>query len=648
MAPKVARTQSSCESGEGLSTIHRLLNGLHLLEMCPKTNHMMILYGHFTLHFLGPTWTYPIPISIKNNMTRENWYTPNPFQAKSGISSSKWKWMNNKIYELIMLSKSIVIAKLELLTTVLIFCNLSANTFDFRMGPMTLTILDMVHVFGLRLSGRVINVTHDWAPHSLLIAESLGNFGPIIQLETRADLVWIASVLIRQLGFRQAIPIPFFDSVQCGTSYRLHSPPKMDVGQDEEVGDVFVLQKAVAEAERQNDGASGDVSELLGDSEGKTEIVVEHQATHQTRAIVVETSDPRETLLKKRTRAQVVKSSKSSASMVEAGVGRKKQKASRPQVTKKPNIISRKDPLGAEMYQKAKDMQDSTLAALEPSPTQEFQPASTTFGEPIIPKILVVLEVISPRAFGEGLGTIPPSPVSGSDPPPATRSHYPSFQGLGLYLATSLSQLVKKFGQIETKLQSPSPSFESPLLQNVRQIFKDWMKRDFNASFSLKILHDAEKALTELYNAQLLSKAQYESFLSFFENLQALRDQYQKAERAFNRVKCFQEKHTKTSATLQQLVEEGSVMEDRIAVVDAKIQRLENQLSSLKAEKMSLTNHLSKKVEEMENISQEVEDSKNQLTNNNTYLGEPSRIFIIMQTYFSRIVALTEDAKLLG
>ena len=75
---------------------------------------------------------------------------------------------------------------------------------------------------------------------------------------------------------------------------------------------------------------------------------------------------------------------------------------------------------------------------------------------------------------------------------------------------------------------------------------------------------------------------------------------------------------------------------------------MEKQLSSLKAEKMSLTNHLSKKVEDMKKISQEVEDSKNQLANNNMYLGEPGRIFTIMQTYFSRIVALAKDAKLLG
>ncbi|KAB2599559.1 hypothetical protein D8674_009830 [Pyrus ussuriensis x Pyrus communis] len=113
---------------------------------------------------------------------------------------------------------------------------------------------------------------------------------------------------------------------------------------------------------------------------------------------------------------------------------------------------------------------------------------------------------------------------------------------------------------------------------------------------------------------------------------------HHKAEWASNRVKCFQEKQVKSTAVLRQLVEEGSVMEEKIAVVDSEIQRLEEQLCSLKAEKVTLTNHFSQKVEEIEKISQEVEGSKTQLVNSNMYLGEPSGIFIIMQTYFSRIV----------
>ncbi|KAM1281985.1 hypothetical protein TB2_022233 [Malus domestica] len=92
-------------------------------------------------------------------------------------------------------------------------------------------------------------------------------------------------------------------------------------------------------------------------------------------------------------------------------------------------------------------------------------------------------------------------------------------------LAASLLELVKKFRQIKTKLQSPPSSAKSPLLQKAHQIFKDWMKNDFTASFSLKVLHDAKKALTKLYKAQSL---QHEFFLNFFKNLRALRDQHKK------------------------------------------------------------------------------------------------------------------------
>ncbi|KAM1525096.1 hypothetical protein ACFX10_009604 [Malus domestica] len=101
------------------------------------------------------------------------------------------------------------------------------------------------------------------------------------------------------------------------------------------------------------------------------------------------------------------------------------------------------------------------------------------------------------------------------------------------------------------------------------------MKSNFTASFSLKVFYDAKKALTEIYKARLLSKAQYESFFSFFENLRALRDQHQREEWASNRIKCFHVKYIQTSATLQQLVNEGSTMEERIAVVNVEIQRLE-------------------------------------------------------------------------
>ncbi|KAM1011366.1 hypothetical protein ACFX13_047479 [Malus domestica] len=113
----------------------------------------------------------------------------------------------------------------------------------------------------------------------------------------------------------------------------------MDVGQDEEVGNAFVLQEAAAEVKRQGVGAGGDVSEPLGDLEGKVECVLETQTTRQTRVTVVECleSEPKErpqaqlsipglrvTPTKKRTRAHAANSSKSSASVAEVGMRRKK------------------------------------------------------------------------------------------------------------------------------------------------------------------------------------------------------------------------------------------------------------------------------------------------------------------------------------
>ncbi|KAB2599987.1 S2-RNase [Pyrus ussuriensis x Pyrus communis] len=115
----------------------------------------------------------------------------------------------------------------------------------------------------------------------------------------------------------------------------------------------------------------------------------------------------------------------------------------------------------------------------------------------------------------------------------------------------------------------------------------------------------------------------------------ALRDQHLRAERQVNRVKCYKEKHSRTSTSLQQLVENGLTMEDKIKVVAFEIQTLEEQLFPFK-------------IEEVKRVNQEVEDSKAQLDNNNIALEEPGKIFTIMQTYHSRMAALARDLKLLG
>lgn len=69
--------------------------------------------------------------------------------------------MANGIYELIMMSKITIPTKHELLSTALLFWNNETNIFDFRMGPLTLTVLDMAKVFWLRSSGWWVDITHD-------------------------------------------------------------------------------------------------------------------------------------------------------------------------------------------------------------------------------------------------------------------------------------------------------------------------------------------------------------------------------------------------------------------------------------------------------------------------------------------------------
>ncbi|KAB2617832.1 hypothetical protein D8674_013701 [Pyrus ussuriensis x Pyrus communis] len=310
--------------------------------------------------------------------------------------------MNNSIYELIMLSKTTVIAKPKLLTTTLLFCNSGTNTFDFRMGHMSSTNIDMAQVFGLRPSGRVIDVTHDRSSSSCPTVESSGTSDLMTRLEYNSSTFksyetsftgFIPFVKknfglsssnanrdqehIRQLGFKQAIPIPFFYSVHCGTSYphdrlfgqlSIKSYPKLDEFENwKKMMDVGLDEAAVDEL------VGDDISKLFGDSEAEAEVEIRapRQARPkdqpETRPIL---PVPRATSTKKRTRAQASKASKvpstsitSTASLAKAG--RKKQKSSRPQGTKKPTFVLMDEPLGAEMYQKDNPLLDATIKKLE-------------------------------------------------------------------------------------------------------------------------------------------------------------------------------------------------------------------------------------------------------------------------------------------
>lgn len=120
---------------------------------------------------------------------------------------------------------------------------------------------------------------------------------------------------------------------------------EVNVGQDEEATNAFILQEATVEVAKQSVGEGKDVSKLFRDSEDEAEIIVEPWVTLRTQAMVVKTSEfepdersraqlsilgPRATPTKKRTRAQTSKASKSSKSSTAPQVeaGRKKQKSS--------------------------------------------------------------------------------------------------------------------------------------------------------------------------------------------------------------------------------------------------------------------------------------------------------------------------------
>ncbi|KAB2628832.1 TMV resistance protein N-like [Pyrus ussuriensis x Pyrus communis] len=215
-------------------------------------------------------------------------------------------------------------------------------------------------------------------------------------------------------------------------------------------------------------------------------------------------------------------------------------------------------------------------------------------------------------------------------------------------ITTSLPELFKEFEQLKMRLRSSRHPSEPQGFQDQCQIFQEWARRDFSASFSLKALHDVEKVITKLHKANQLSKVQYESFFSYFKNLRALRDQHQRVDKQANQVRCFKEKQSKTSTYIQQLVDEGLATEDRIKVATSENQKLEEQLDVMKVEQVTLLSKLHQQVEKVKKANLEMEDAESQLSNNNNVLVEPTKIFTIMLTYYSRIITLGEDVNLLG
>ncbi|KAI5313165.1 hypothetical protein L3X38_042339 [Prunus dulcis] len=75
------------------------------------------------------------------------------------------------IYDAILLSKQSINREDNLLADALCFWDSTSNTFNFRLGPMTPTLLDMAQIFGFRPHGRPVDAIGDY--HRSKIPEKL-------------------------------------------------------------------------------------------------------------------------------------------------------------------------------------------------------------------------------------------------------------------------------------------------------------------------------------------------------------------------------------------------------------------------------------------------------------------------------------------
>ncbi|KAM2084315.1 hypothetical protein ACFX1R_022163 [Malus domestica] len=234
------------------------------------------------------------------------------------------------------------------------------------------------------------------------------------------------------------------------------------------------------------------------------------------------------------------------------------------------------------------------------------------------------------------IGIVSSERTIGLDPPPFSSSD-----------PAKLPKLFEALGRLETRLKSSTQPSATSMSLEQKQIFQEWAKKEFTASFSLKALCDLEKVITKFFKTGRLSKPQHDSFLSFFENLRALREQYQRADRQANRAKCFMDKESNSSTQVKRLMEESMQTKERVKVVSSEIQKLEEQLIALKAERATLLDTLEHQIEGVEEATSELEQAKSELVNSHSILAEPSRIFTIMRTYHSRVITLCKDVKFL-
>ncbi|CAL9005431.1 unnamed protein product [Prunus brigantina] len=144
---------------------------------------------------LGPHWFGSVPTEMAELMKKDA-EAPLCFQSSSALASHSWisknlsrsfpssevrnspvkwadwidrllprygaHWRRAGIYDVILLSKQSINRDENLLAAALCFWNSASNTFDFRVGPMAPTLLDMAQIFGFRPHGRPVDAVGDY------------------------------------------------------------------------------------------------------------------------------------------------------------------------------------------------------------------------------------------------------------------------------------------------------------------------------------------------------------------------------------------------------------------------------------------------------------------------------------------------------
>ncbi|CAL2247475.1 unnamed protein product [Prunus armeniaca] len=144
---------------------------------------------------LGPHWFGSVPVEMVD-LFKDDVEAPLCFESSSALASHSWvsknlsrsfpssvvrnspvkwadwidsllprfgaHWKRDGIYDVILLSKQSINRDENLLAAALCLWNSANNTFDFRVGPMSPTVLDMAQNFGFRPHGRLVDAIGDY------------------------------------------------------------------------------------------------------------------------------------------------------------------------------------------------------------------------------------------------------------------------------------------------------------------------------------------------------------------------------------------------------------------------------------------------------------------------------------------------------